>query len=114
MKKIEPLVRSVLTEFYERVFNDHMIGYMFSNKDKQRLIQKEVELTMNFLGSDTPYSGLPIKAVHAPLQIKTGQFNRRIQILKDCLNHFKVSIEIQKPWLEHSEAFRQVVTRASC
>ena len=45
-------LREVLTDFYDRVFGDVMIGFMFEGKDKARLIEKEYELVAALLGAD--------------------------------------------------------------
>ena len=65
-------LREVLTDFYDRLFSDVMIGFMFKGKDKARLIQKEWELTARMLGADVEYEGRGIREVHAPLPIMGG------------------------------------------
>ncbi|HSR95943.1 MAG TPA: hypothetical protein VLM79_02680, partial [Kofleriaceae bacterium] len=44
-------LRAVLTDFYGRVFDDLMIGFMFRGKDRQHLIDREYELTAALLGA---------------------------------------------------------------
>ena len=57
---------------------------LIGNKRK-RLVDKEVELTLKMLGESVDYSGKPLEQVHAPLKILGGQFDRRLQILKDTM-----------------------------
>ena len=52
-----PRLRDILSDFYNRVFDDVMIGYMFIGQDKARLIQREVEFTARFLGAEMEYHG---------------------------------------------------------
>jgi truncated hemoglobin YjbI len=45
-------LRTVLRDFYDTVFADVMIGYLFKNADKTRLVERELELTLAALGAD--------------------------------------------------------------
>jgi len=59
-------LRAVIADFYDRVFADMMIGFLFAGKDKQRLIDKEWELAAVMLGAPgVRYTGRPIRAAHA-------------------------------------------------
>ena len=105
-------LRAVVTEFYARVFPDVMIGFMFQGKDKQRLIDKETELAATFLGApDAKYTGRPIRAAHANVAIFGGQFERRLQILRETLRDHAIDPDVQRVWIEHTQALRSQVTR---
>ncbi len=105
-------LREVITDFYARVFPDVMIGFMFQGKDKQRLIDKECELAATFLGSpDAKYTGRPIRTAHAHIPIFGGQFERRLQILRETMRDHAVDLEVQRVWIEHTQALRSQVTR---
>ena len=41
----ETKLRAVITDFYDRVFGDVMIGFMFEGKSTQHLIDREYEFT---------------------------------------------------------------------
>jgi hemoglobin len=107
-------LRAVITDFYERVFADVMIGYMFTGKDKQRLIDKEWELTARFLGGAAPYTGKSMRDAHAALQIFGGQFDRRLQILKNVLRDHRVDAEVAQAWIDHQLALRDHVVGGDC
>ena len=109
----EPL-RAVVTDFYDRVFADVMIGYMFEGKNKQRLIDKECELTARFLGGSAPYTGKSMRDAHAALQIFGGQFDRRLQILKNVLRDHRIDAEVAQAWIDHQVALRDHVVGADC
>lgn len=109
----EPL-RAVITDFYDRVFADVMIGYMFEGKDRQRLIDKEWELTARFLGGEARYTGQPIREIHAPLKIFGGHFDRRLQILKNTLRDHQVDPAIAEAWIDHQLALRDQVVAGAC
>jgi hemoglobin len=105
-------LREVITDFYARVFPDVMIGFMFAGKDKQRLIDKEWELAATFLGApDVKYTGRPIRTAHANVAIFGGQFERRLQILRETMRDHHVDPDVQRVWIEHTQALRSQVTR---
>lgn len=116
--KIGPdALRAVIVDFYDRVFRDVMIGFLFIGKDRQRLIDKEIELTARFLGADIRYTGRPIRAAHARSPIMGGHFDRRLKILEETLADHEVAPEVRDAWLGHNLALRAQVTedaRSEC
>jgi len=103
-------LRAVVVDFYDRVFSDVMIGFHFTGKDKARLIEKEYELAARMLGADIPYTGRTMREVHGRIQILGGQFDRRLQILKDTLAAHAVDPEVQSTWIDHTNAMRSQIT----
>lgn len=105
-------LRAVITDFYDRLFRDVMIGFMFQGKPKAQLIQREWEFTAGFLGApDVTYSGRPIRTAHAQHTIFGGHFERRVQILRETMADHAVPEAVQRAWLDHTEALRAQVTR---
>lgn len=105
-------LRAVVTDFYDRVFPDVMIGFMFQGKDKQRLIDKEYELAARFLGAPgVTYTGRPMREAHAAHTIFGGHFERRLQILRETLADHAVDPEVQRVWIEHTLALRDQITK---
>ena len=105
-------LRAVLTDFYGRVFGDVMIGFMFRGKDRQHLIDREYELTAALLGAPSvTYAGRPMRAAHAQHAIFGGQFERRLQILRETLRDHAVDPEVQQAWIDHQLALRGQITR---
>ena len=103
-------IRAVLEDFYAHVFADVMIGYLFRNADKTRLIEKELELTMNALGADVAYTGRPVRDVHRPLPIMGGHFMRRRKLLLDAIERASIPAGVREAWLAHTDALRADVT----
>lgn len=105
-------LRSVIADFYGRVFGDLMIGFMFEGKNRQHLIDREYELTAALLGAPgVMYRGLPMRAAHAKHTIFGGHFERRLQILRETMRDHGVAAEVQAAWLAHHESLRSQVTR---
>jgi hemoglobin len=105
-------LRAAITEFYRRVFADVMIGFMFQGKDRQHLIDREYELTAALLGAPgVTYIGRPMRVAHAQHTIFGGQFERRMQILRETLRDHGVDPDVQQAWIDHQLALRGQITR---
>lgn len=103
-------LRTVIADFYQRLFDDVMIGFLFVGKDRARLIQKEWELTARFLGADIPYTGRPMRMAHAASPIFGGHFERRLQLLRETLADHAVDPEVAQVWIDHQLALRSQIT----
>jgi hemoglobin len=107
----EPKLRAVLTDFYARVFGDVMIGFMFAGKDRAHLIEREYELTAKLLGAPgIVYRGMPMRTAHGKHSIFGGQFERRLQILKETMADHGVDPVVQQVWIDHTLALRPQIT----
>jgi hemoglobin len=103
-------LRAVIDDFYDRVFADPMIGFLFASSDKQRLVQKEWELAARMLGADVAYTGKPMRAAHAPHPILGGHFERRLQILRETMRDHGVADAVRAHWIAHTNALRSQIT----
>lgn len=103
-------LRAVIEDFYDRVFDDVMIGFLFIGKSKQRLIDKEWEFTAQLLGGDVKYTGRPMREAHARSPILGGHFERRLQILRETLADHDVPEPVRRRWIDHTLALRGQVT----
>lgn len=105
-------LRAVITDFYDRVFPDVMIGFMFQGKSKQHLIDREWEFTAHFLGAPgVKYTGRPLRTAHANHTIFGGHFERRLQILRETMRDHAVDPDVQQSWIDHTNALRAQITR---
>lgn len=107
-------LRAVIVDFYDRIFRDVMIGYMFEGKDRPRLVDKEYELTARFLGGGGTYSGKGMREAHAELHIFGGHFDRRLQLLRNTLRDHAIDPEVGAAWVAHHEGMRDQVVGADC
>ena len=105
-------LRAVVDDFYRRIFDDVMIGFLFQGKDRARLAAREHEFTARLLGAALPYTGRSMPEAHARSPILGGHFERRLQILKDTLRDHAVDPEVQRVWIDHTLALRGQVTRS--
>jgi hemoglobin len=106
----EPVLRTIINDFIDRVFQDRMIGFFFRHAAKDRIKEMEYQLAAGFLGAGLEYRGQPLDKVHAKHPIMGGHFARRRQILKETLQSHGVAESIQKVWLQHTDALRPLIT----
>jgi hemoglobin len=106
----EPVLRSVIRTFVDRMFSDPMIGYLFRNANKQRVADKEYELAAQHLGAgDVVYTGRPLNSAHAPHRILDGQFTRRLHILRNTLEEAGAPPAVIAHWLGFTERLKPLV-----
>lgn len=105
----EPALRRILEDFYDRIFNDLMIGYLFKGRDKARLVTLELQLTARVMGADVVYEGRPMRAAHQALSINRGQFQRRNQLLRETLRDHAVPDDVQRAWIAHATALEKAI-----
>ena len=103
-------IRQFIQTFYDQMFDDVMIGFFFRNADKQRLVEKEVELVCRMLGHTVRYTGKPIRAAHAKHPIMGGHFERRWTLLKGAMSHHGVPLQVQQAIEDHTRKLRPQVT----
>ena len=78
-------LKEAAIHFYERIFADPMIGFMFAGLDPNHLAEREYELMARVCNLEVKYRGRPIGAAHAKHRIRRGQFNRRLVLLEESL-----------------------------
>ncbi len=104
-------LRAVVTDFYDRLFRDVMIGFMFQGKDRAQLVQREWEFTAGFLGApNVSYAGRSMRTAHAQHRIFGGHFERRLQILRETMADHHVPAAVQDAWIAHTQALRAQIT----
>lgn len=108
-----PRLRAILVDFYDRVFTDVLIGFLFAGKSKERLIERELELTLATMGAPVEYRGRGMKEAHAAHAIQGGHFERRQQLLRETCDAHGLPVAVRDFWLAHNESLRPLVTKAS-
>jgi truncated hemoglobin YjbI len=107
----EPVLRSIIGRFVDRLFADPMIGFFFRKASRERVKDKEYELAAQHLGAAVEYTGRPIQQVHAVHPIMGGQFARRLEILRQTLVEAGAPESVIRHWIAHTESLRSMVTR---
>lgn len=102
-------LRHILSDFYNRVFQDPMIGYLFREQDQERLIEREVEWTAKALGVEIKYTGRSLAKAHQSHPIRRGHFHRRNHLLQQTLIDHKLSESVITWWMHHSQSLEKVI-----
>ena len=102
-------LKQILTDFYCKIFEDPMIGYLFRNQDKERLIERELEWTLKALGEEITYQGRPMAKAHQAHPIRRGHFHRRNQLLEQTLIDHQISSESIAWWMNHSRSMENAI-----
>ncbi len=104
-------LRPVINDFIDRVRADVMIGFHFNAADPDLLKQRELEFTARALGADIPYTGRGMRQAHANHPILSGQFYRRLMILRQTLADHAVPQPVTEAILLHTERLHDLIVR---
>ena len=100
----ESKLMAIIDTFVDRVCEDVMIGFFFTQIDRTHLKKMEFQLAAGFLGADISYEGRPLREAHGKHRIMGGQFARRKKILQDVLEEMDVPEPVREAWLAHRKA----------
>lgn len=108
----EERFRELLTDFYDRLFDDIIIGFLFAESDKSALVESQMAWSSARLGDRSgSYEGPTIRGSHVDLPITSGMFDRRHQILREVLEEWDVPEHVRDAWLELDQSLRSNVVR---
>jgi hemoglobin len=100
----EQALQSLVRTFVSRMAGDFVIGFRFIGKDLDRIAFHEAELAAAHLGGPQAYHGRSLSAVHQPMRLNRGQFDRRLAILATVLREHQVPEDILERWIAHDRA----------
>lgn len=104
-------LRALLRTFYDAVYEDVMIGYLFWNVDKEQIIEREAQFVARMLGDrEVQYTGRPMRPAHASHRILGGHYLRRQELLKQAMEAHHLPQGLRQRWLAHNDALRPQVT----
>ena len=109
----EAPLRAILRDFYDRVFDDVMIGYLFRDQDKGRLNELEYQFAARHLGAKVVYTGRTMKRAHAGHSISKGHFMRRNKLLELTLRDHQVPEAVFEKWMGFANALGPAVIGAA-
>ena len=106
----EDALLAILTDFYDAIFDDLLIGFFFAGLDKAALVSSQFSYVTAHLGDRSgTYEGRNIRALHAHLPILSGHFDRRHALLKQVLDKHQPPQHVQEAWLTLDESLRDLV-----
>ena len=103
-------MEAMMRRFYDRLFDDVIIGFMFADSDKEALVQSQIDYVYANIGNRAgDYEGPSIRRAHADLPILSGHFDRRHTILGETLREFDVPEYVREAWLKLDRSMREMV-----
>lgn len=106
----EPVVRAIIDRFVDRQFEDSIIGFFFAGKDRAAVKQHEYEHAAGTLGAQVTYTGRPIPSLHKALRINSGQFRRRLALLRQEIERAGVPADVLEAWLDGQRRMERAIT----
>lgn len=109
-------LRQILHRFYARLFVDPMVGFHFAGHDIDKIVDGQWGFLMRAFGATERFHGKNPGLAHVDLPpILTGQFDRRIVMLRESLESEGLHDEDVEIWCRVEESFRgRIVTVRSC
>ena len=102
----------IVEDFYGRVLEDPIIGFMFDEDDIERIIDRQVQYLRKHLGDGSAtYDGESIRKAHSELPITSGHADRRHQLLRETLDDWEMPATSRKAWLQLDASLRDLVVR---
>lgn len=103
-------LEAMMREFYDALFDDVLVGFLFQPHDKEQLIASQMDYVYAHLGNRAgTYDGPTIRGAHAKVPILPGHFDRRHKILADLLERWEVPEHVRNDWLRLDQSLRKFV-----
>ena len=100
-------VEKILRSFYQKLSKDVLVGFFFSGKDLEHIIQQQKAFLLRSMGETKTYSGKSPRTAHTHLPpILKGHFDRRLVVLRETLKEFGLSDKAAQAWVDYEDTFR--------
>jgi hemoglobin len=97
-------VSKIVSEFYDRVLDDELIGPLFEGIDMRRLIDHQTKFVATVMGGPASFSNEALKRVHGHVPIDREAFNRMRDIMEQCLIDHGLAEPERRQVIEEIEA----------
>lgn len=108
----EAALMALLKDFYDRLYLDLMVGFLFEPHDKATLIAHQYSYVCAYLGDRAGhYQGRSMRGAHQALPLLGAHFDRRHVILKQVMEAHQVPAHVKQAWLELEQRLRPFIVR---
>lgn len=104
---------AILTDFYDRVFDDPRLRPFFHNVTKRRVIEKQYEFLHELLTGNDVYFGLRPFNAHHWMVISEDLFDYREALFEGCIRRYGLPEHLIARWLAIHERFRADIVKAA-
>jgi len=105
------LLTAVLTDFYDRVFQDERLSSFFDGLTKQRLIEKQFLFTRQILTGEKIYFGDRPRNSHHWMVISNELFDYRKKIMMRCLHEHGLPAPMVQRYDQLEEFYRADIVK---
>lgn len=108
-----PGLTRILTDFYDRAFEDPRLAPFFHNVTKQRAIEKQYEFLRELFARDTTFFGLRPFNAHHWMIISDDLFDYREALMEAAMRRHGLPDRLVRRWLAVHEAFRREIVKGT-
>lgn len=107
-----PGLTRILTDFYDRAFQDPKLAPFFHNVTKERAIEKQYEFLREMFARDTTFFGLRPFNAHHWMVISDELFDYRERLIEAAMQRYGLAPHLIRRWLALHEAFRRGIVKS--
>jgi len=106
------LLTEILTDFYDKVYNDAVLSPYFTKVAKDRVRQKQYSFMYQLLTGENVYLGDKPRNAHHWMVISDEIFDHREKLIEDSMRKFKLPEMYIKVWLDLDESYRELMVKS--
>lgn len=107
------LLREILTDFYERVFEDPVLAPYFKGVTRERLVGQVYSMMRDVFAGERTYFGMRPRTAHHWMVISDEIFDRREALMEECLRRHGLPEPLVHRWRRFEETFRADIVKAT-
>lgn len=106
------LMRTILTDFYDQVFEDPILSPFFHNVTKERAISKQFEFLYDIFSGQVEFFGLKPFNAHHWMVISDEMFDYREDLFEATVRRYPIEERLVRRWMAFQELFRPEIVKS--
>ncbi len=106
------LLIEILTDFYDKVYQDDILSPYFAKVSKERVRQKQYNFMYQLLTGKKVYLGDKPRNAHHWMVISDEIFDHREQLMEESIRKYKLPEVYIKEWLDLDESYRKLMVKS--
>jgi truncated hemoglobin YjbI len=111
LKKGE-LLTEILTDFYDKVYEDDILKPYFKKVTKQRAIEKQYNFMFQLLTGENVYLGDKPRNAHHWMVVSNDIFDHRERLIEDSMLKLGLERKYIDKWLAFNESLREKIVKS--
>ena len=104
-------VTRAITVFYQRAFQDPIIGHFFFHHDIDHITRQQILFATSMLGGPKQYSGKSLAEAHSQLDLRGPHFDRRQVLMGEVLAELGLDSDLAARWLQLEQKLRPLIVK---